>query len=253
MGIRKQTYKRFFGIFIVSAVLCFPIIISNVVFAEPPPYSSTNYGVDEVFMGAGGVNDANSANYNARASLGDTGVGNSSSNNYQAYGGFTTTTEPYLEFIVNASTIDLGTLTTSSAKTGSATFTVRTYLASGYVVRTASDPPQNGSYTMAGMASTAPSSPGTEQFGINLVANTSPTNIGANPVQIPDSSFSFGQVATGYDTANQYKYVKGDTIAFSNKSSGTTEYTMTYLANIKSTTPGGIYAMAHNLVATSTF
>lgn len=253
MGTHKQTFKRFFGIFVASALLCTPFILSSIVFAETPPYSSTNYGVDEVFMGAGGVNDANSANYNARASLGDTGVGNSSSSNYQAYGGFTTTTEPYLEFIVNMANIDLGTLTTGSAKTGSATFTVRTYLASGYVVRTASDPPQNGSYIMAGMPATAGSSPGSEQFGINLVANTNPATIGANPLQIPDSSFSYGQVAAGYDTVNEYKYVKGDAIAFSDKSSGTTEFTITYLANIKSTTPGGLYAMAHNLVATSTF
>ena len=252
MSIWKQKIQQIFGIVCSALLLSSPFLFSSLVFAAPP-YSSTNYGVDEVFMGSGGVNDASSASYNARASLGDTAVGNSSSASFQANAGFVTTDQPYLEFIVNASSIDLGTLNTSSAAMGSATFTIRTYLASGYVVNTISDPPQNGSYTLANMATTAASSPGTEQFGINLVANTSPSTIGANPNQIPDSSYSFGEVSAGYDTPNQYKYVKNDTIAFSTRSSGTTEFTMTYLVNIKTSTAGGVYTMSHNLVATSTF
>lgn len=247
----KQTILRYSGIFIALGVFIAPGLYMHALAA--PTYVSPSYGVDEVFFGSGGVNDANSANYNARASLGDTGVGNSESSLYQLYGGFTTTEVPFLEFVVNAVNVDLGTLTTGSASTGTATFTVKTYLASGYAVTTTSDAPQNGSYTMTNMAATAASSPGTEQFGINLRANTSPTNVGADPVQLPDSSFSYGQAAAGYNTVNQYKYVKGDIIAFSNESSGITEYTMTYLMNIKSTTPGGIYLMNHNLVATSTF
>ena len=121
------------------------------------------------------------------------------------------------------------------------------------MVRTASDPPKNGSYTMAGMPATAGSNPGNEQFGINLRANTAPATAGADPNQIPDPSFSFGQAASGYDTVNQYKYVKGDSIAFSDKSSGVTEFTMTYMININTVTPGGVYVMEHNLVATAMF
>ena len=218
-----------------------------------PTYVSPSYGVDEVFFGAGGLNDASSASYRARASLGDTGVGNSASSLYQLYGGFTTTEAPFLEFVVNAVNVDLGVQNTSSATTGTATFTVKAYLASGYVVTTISDPPKNGSYTIANMATTATSTPGTEQFGINLRANTSPSTVGANPVQLPDASFSFGQVSADYNVPNQFKYVKNDVIAYSDKSSGITQFTMTYLMNIKSTTPGGTYVMDHNLVATGTF
>ena len=249
--MRKQTLVRTSIITIALSLVALPGFLARAYAA--PTYVSPNYGVDEVFFGAGGVNDANSANYNARASLGDTGVGNSASSLYQLYGGFTTTEVPFLEFVVNAVNVDLGTLTTASASTGTATFTVKAYLASGYVVSTISDPPTNASYTMANMPATASSSPGTEQFGINLRSNTSPNTAGADPVQLPDASFSFGQVSTGYDTPNQYKYVKNDTIAYSDKSSGITQYTMTYLMNIKSTTPGGIYVMNHNLVATGTF
>ena len=249
--MRKQTLVRTSLIGLILGVLMLPITIARVQAA--PTYVSPSYGVDEVFFGAGGVNDASSASYRARASLGDTGVGNSSSSLYQIYGGFTTTEVPFLEFVVNNTTVDLGVVSIDSASTGSATFTIKAYLSGGYVVATVSDAPKNGSYTLTNMATAATSAPGTEQFGINLRANTAPTTIGADPVQLPDASFSFGQVSAGYNTPNQYKYVKNDVIAYSDKSSGITEFTMTYLMNINETTPAGLYAMQHNLVATATY
>lgn len=249
--MRKQTLVRTSLIAFILGLLVIPGFVMCAQAA--PTYVSPNYGVDEVFFGAGGVNDATSASYRARASLGDTGVGNSSSSLYQLYGGFTTTEAPFLEFVVNSANVDLGVQNTASASTGTATFTIKAYLASGYVVTTISDPPKNASYTITNMATTAASAPGTEQFGINLRANTSPTTVGADPVQLPDASFSFGQVSADYNTVNQFKYVKNDVIAYSNKSSGITQFTMTYLMNIKSTTPGGTYVMDHNLVATGTF
>jgi hypothetical protein len=103
------------------------------------------------------------------------------------------------------------------------------------------------------LASQTASSAGTEQFGINLKANTSPTTFGANPSQFPDSSFGFGFAAPGYDTANLYKYVKNDVIAKSNSSSGRTDYTISYIFNISNVTPAGIYTLNHDLVAIGTF
>ena len=249
--MKKQTLVRTSSIALTLGLLALPGIFMRAQAA--PTYVSPSYGVDEVFFGSGGVNDANSANYNARASLGDTGVGNSASSLYQLYGGFTTTEVPFLEFVVNTVNVDLGVQSTASASTGTATFTVKAYLASGYVVTTTADPPKNGPYTMAGIPVTASSNPGTEQFGINLRANTAPATVGADPVQLPDTSFSYGQVAVGYNTPNQFRYAQGDTIAYSNQSSGITQYTMTYIMNVSSLTPGGTYVMHHSLVATGTF
>jgi len=90
-------------------------------------------------------------------------------------------------------------------------------------------------------------------LGMNLAANTSPTTFGAVPVQIPDSTFSFGVATSNYNTANQYMYVNGDTIASSPKSSGETDYTISYILNITNITPGGTYTMNQAIVATSTF
>lgn len=255
MGNLKQTLTRYAQLIFLILVVMLPMLITKLASAAPT-YSSPNYGVDEVFMGAGGLNDAQSASYRARASLGDTAVGNASSGNFQMYGGFTTTTDPFLEFVVDSANINLGQLREDSTSSTSATFRIRTYLASGYNVTTESNPPTMTSGTSHIMATNAtPTGPtiGTEQFGINLVANTSPTTIGDDPVQIPDNTFGFGQVDGDYDNPNLFMYTKGDRVAFSNTSSGFTEYTITYIYNIGELTPAGDYIFNHILVATSTF
>jgi hypothetical protein len=216
---------------------------------------SSNYSVDQVFMGAGGELNACSASYCAKQSAGEIAQGNTASNAFKAQAGFNTDRNPYLAFSVVGSSTDLGTISTAGTATASGTFAVKTYLAQGYVVTLASNPPTNltGSYTIAGL--TAPSLPaiGTEQFGINLVANSNPIVFGAPPVQVPDNTFSFGTVAAGYGTTNNYKYVKGDPIASSSQSSGETDYTISFIYNISNLTADGTYVYNGVLVATSTY
>lgn len=222
-------------------------------------YNSGNYSAEEVFFGSGGELESSSANYKAKSSVGALGVGNVNSANYRATAGFISPDEPYISMVINTSSVDLGTLTTGSAKTGTATFSVSSYLTSSYTVLTMSNPPTSESGAiLTGMSSAAASSPGTEQFGINLVANTSPTTFGANPVNQPDSTFADGGAATGYDTTNLYKYVVGDTVARSaitngNQAIGQTNYTISYIANSKLLTRAGLYTMNHDLVAVGTF
>ena len=216
--------------------------------------SSPNYKLEESFFGLGGELEASSTNYEARQSVGETGVGNISSTNFQANSGFNTTDAPLLEIYVPDSSIDLGVLSSGSPTTTTATFYVRVYLASGYAVATVSNPPTNESGdTIDALSTPTASSPGTEQFGINLVANTSPVTFGADPAQSPDSSFSFGYASPDYDTANVFKYQPGDSIAQSDSSSGRTDYTISYLYNINSVSPAGIYTFEQDLVAVSTY
>lgn len=246
----KTAIARVIGI----GLTVFVMVFSPFVFAQQS--SSSNYSVDEVFFGQGGELNACSASYCSKQAAGETGVGASSSTNYTSQAGFNTDRTPYLEFIVTGGSTDLGVLSVGSAATATATFSVKSYLAGGYVVQTASDPPTNtlpNRPMLNALSSPTASSPGTEQFGINLVANTSPTAFGSNPIQIPDNTFSFGAAASGYNTANLFKYVKGDTVAQSTKSSGETDYTVSYLFNISNITSAGQYVFDHVLVATSTF
>jgi hypothetical protein len=134
-----------------------------------------------------------------------------------------------------------------------ATFRVLNYTSYGYVVNIIGSPPTNSGHALAAMSSTAASSPGTEQFGINLVANTSPATFGADPVQVPSSTFSFGEAATNYNTANNYRYVSGEAIATGPKSSGETDFTISYIVNVATDTPGGQYGGNQVLVCTGTY
>lgn len=245
---KRRTICSIFLVLLIAGIYAF-----SMPQVKAQEYNSSSYKVDELFIGAGGTNNASSANFQGRVSIGDLGVGNSVGTAYQAYGGFTTTAAPELELIVPVVNIDLGVLTTGGASYTSATFQVRTYLASGYVVYTEGNAPTNESgATISPLISGGTSSPGTEQFGINLVDNSSP-NIGADPTQLPDASFSFGAAATGYGTANTFRYNSGEAIAQSTESSGLTEYTISYLYNINGTTEAGLYIFNQSVVAVSTF
>lgn len=224
---------------------------------------STHYNVNEAFFGDGGSLDGTcSTSYCAKQSAGELTVGNTSSTNYQAQAGFNTDRTPSLTLVVNDSQcsfynsgVNLGYLSTSSATTGNANFSVKSYLAGSYTVTTVGPPPKSNAptpHTFTTLTSGGTSVPGTEQFGINLVANTSPS-VGASPSQLPSSSFGFGQAASGYGTPNTFKYNDGDTIARSTKSSGTTCYAISYLFNISGVTPNGVYTFNQSIVATSTF
>ncbi|MDB5175545.1 MAG: exported protein of unknown function [Candidatus Saccharibacteria bacterium] len=245
MRVWKQTVKlAFFGLLVV-------VLTPAITFAAQS--SSNSYQVNEVFFGSGGELNACSGSYCSKQSAGETAVGNTASTNFQAQGGFNTNREPYIEFTVGTTNVDLGTMTPTTTKTTTATFSVKSYLSNGYTVTSTSDTPKNNTYHMAAITIPSASQVGTEQFGINLVANTLPTTFGADPTQGPDTSFGFGQVAVDYSSPNIYKYVKDDTIALSTASSSYTNYTISYLFNISNVTPGGTYSLEHDLVATATY
>jgi hypothetical protein len=218
--------------------------------------SSASYKVEESFFGTGGELDASSPNYRSKQAAGELTVGNTVSANYQFQAGFNTSNQPLLEFAVNGGTYDLGILDANTTGAVTPTFTVRNYLSSGYIVRVNGSSPTVTSGTtphaLAVLATPNGSTPGIEQFGINLVNNSNP-DVGADPVQVPNSTFGFGAAVAGYDTPNLYKFVDGDTIAFSNKSSGQTNYTMSVIANVTRYTPAGQYGGKLNVQVIPTF
>ena len=186
---------------ITGILLLITSITSGPVLAQ---YNSSNYKSNEVFFGTGGDNNQSSANYNGSASAGALGVGQVSSSNYQAYSGFLTPNEPFLEFSIDTANVNLGNLDTASTNTGTANFHIRTYVNSGYTIQTVSSPPSYtsglSSHTLTPMTVLGTSTIGTEQFGINLVSNTSPATFGSNPSPQPNGTYATGVAATGYNT-----------------------------------------------------
>jgi hypothetical protein len=237
--------KKAFTVFLIlSFILLFN---SSSLYADT--LQSTNYKFSETAIGSGGLIQSSSANYQGRDSIGDIAVGSAASSNYQIAAGSTTTNDPALSVSVNG-TINFGNFTASNATTATTTFTILNYTTYGYVAQIIGSPPTNGATTLSAMSTTGPSVAGTSQFGINLVANTSPVSVGANP---DNGQFGYGTVASNYATPNSYRYVSGETIAQATKNSGLTTYTITYLVNVPALTPGGVYTSNQTLVVTGTY
>ncbi len=261
----RQTLKVIFYSFLgLSVGILLPV---QSVFAQQA--SSPNYQLNESFFGIGGDVDSASNNYRSRQSAGALGVGDTSSNNYRSVLGNVTPDQPYLEMVVTGNDLDLGELSSTSTSYGSpvggtcgCSFYVRTYFSTGYVVVNASSNPpttsQGYSLTAKSVQGAPSGSASVEEFGMNLVANTSPGTFGANPVNQPDNTFADGVVSSGYDTANQFKFGAGDIMAESpatvgNQGDGQTDYTISYIAKKKNTTPAGNYVLNHEIVVIATF
>lgn len=243
-------------------------------FASAQWQQSSSYGMNESQIGGNGLFNSVSGHYSINpvtddggASLGAAAVGSGISNSYSTSAGFDTTAQPGLTFTVNGGSISLGTLLTSAAATATATFSVKDYTSSGYFVTLAGTAPANGAHALAAMgtqlsnsSSCSPSctsTTGTEQFGINMRANTSPATFGADPVPIPSAAYSLYLPSTvlplPYRTVNSYRFFSGDEVASAPSSSGETDYTMSFLANISATTPGGQYQGNLTLIATGSY
>jgi hypothetical protein len=209
---------------------------------------STNYQTTETQFGASSTQENCSSQYCSRVSIGDVASGgNGTSSGSTATFGPITSDQPTLDVIVDPGQSDLGKLDTEHTATKTMIVRIRSYLSNGYTLQITGTPPKYGNHTLATPTTPTAASPGTEQFAINAVANTSP-NVGAGPVQVPDDQTSFGEVNDNYKTANLFKYVSGDVVAHSAKSSGQTDFTISMIFNISNSTPAGRYTGDYSAV-----
>ncbi len=160
----------------------------------------------------------------------------------------TATVPQSLTFSLSSNSVALGTLNAAAAVTSSHTMTLGTNGNSGASVTVTGTTLTYGTSTIAACASGCTSSAGTAQFGINLAANTSPS-VGA----APSGSAPIGIAGTGYGTANNFRFVSGETIATAGSPINTTTYTVSYLANIAALTPAGTYTTSLTYNATANF
>lgn len=277
--MRKQHWTRLSRVFVVFAViataLSIPTLVSASCVSNQQSCSGT-YGVAQTYFGSGGqICDPNSpstsphsTNYCANTNVGELNIGNEKSTTYQAQAGSSVSVnrEPYLIFNVGGVATNIGVLSSSSVTDTTANFTVKTYQAGGYLIQIDAQPPQNnapGHHLLATPGSPTASTPGTEQFGINLVANTTPPALGAAPSCTPDATFCPAStltpsIAANYSTANKFYYPTSgmnytDTLASASTSTGSVSYTMSLIYNISNLTPAGVYVYNGVVVATSTY
>lgn len=166
---------------------------------------------------------------------------------------------PYLKFCVgvtiasfdcstaSGSFIDFGELRPTATSKASSQFLVGTNADSGYSVFISGTTLTSGTNTIPALASPTASSIGASQFGLNLKANSAPL-VGAEVVG-PGSSTANG----GYASANQYKFVAGDSIVTVANGDDSRKFTVSYITNISSGQVAGIYATTITYICLANF
>lgn len=225
---------------VLLAVLIASGAVAGTALAETS--SSSHYQATETQFGSSSTLENCSDQYCATASIGDmTEGGDSESPATTAAFGSITNSDPFLEVIVDPGESNLGTLTTEHTATKTTTVRIRNYLSEGYTLQIVGNPPKYGNHILSTPSTPTTSQPGTEQFAINAVANTTPT-VGAAPQQVPSDQLSFGVVNGDYATPNLFKFTSGAVVARSETESGRTDYTISMIVNVANSTPAGHYS-----------
>lgn len=153
-----------------------------------------------------------------------------------------------LTFTLASSSVALSTPTIASTGSGTSSMTVSTNAARGYSIAYSGDTLKAGSNSLTAMSTAADSTVNSKQFGINLMNNTTPA------VGLAKSGSGNGVAATGYDTANKFKFnTLGDIIATASGPSNTNTFTTSYIANMDGSTAAGVYSSILTYTATANF
>lgn len=159
----------------------------------------------------------------------------------------TASVDETLTFTLGTTSVVLGTLSAASTASGTSTMSASTNANGGYNVTVSGTTLTSGANTITALASPTTSSTNNKQFGINLMANTTPA-VGAAV-----SGSGTGTAATGYNTANNFKFVSGDTVSSASIPTNLNSYTVSYIANIDGITSPGAYSTVLNYVATANY
>lgn len=143
--------------------------------------------------------------------------------------------------------VGLGTLTATSTGSGTSLIGVATNAGSGYSVTVNGTTLTSGTNTIAALATQTASTQGSSQFGMNLRANTTPS-VGADPAGTGTAT-----PTTNYNTANQFRFVTGDSIASAAAADNFRQFTVSYIANVSSGQAAGSYSTNLTYIATATF
>ena len=104
----------------------------------------------------------------------------------------------------------------------------------------------SGNNTIPAMTGAA-AQKGVGQFGINLRANTNPV-IGQDPAG-PGAA----AIAPAYNQQNQFRYQSGDFLATTAEPDDNRKFTVSYIVNVDSNQPGGVYATTLTYIVLANF
>lgn len=235
MVMQTRRLWSFVGLALVAALFVVVPWASGQVNAQS---ASDNYQMVETEFGSTSSNETCSSQYCASVS-----IGNDSKTSAVTTPEFgeVNYSEPLLEMIVVPGESNLGELTTEHTGSKVMQVKIRNYMTGGYRLQILGDAPKYGDRTLNTLTTPTDSVVGTEQFGINVVANTTPA-IGENPAIQPGGGDATDLLMPNYKIQNKFMYMSGDTLAQTQVNTGGADYTITMIVNISSQTPAGQYA-----------
>jgi hypothetical protein len=148
---------------------------------------------------------------------------------------------------VSGDQINFGNFSSNNTATATSQFLTATNAGNGYSVIMDGGTLTSGNNTIASLSTPTVARKGVSQFGINLVAN-SILNVGSDP-----AGTGTGVAKPNYSQPNSYTFNDGDTIASSPSSSNFSKFTVSYVVNVSSSQPSGVYATTIDYICLANF
>lgn len=143
---------------------------------------------------------------------------------------------------------DMGQLNSKSTLTAQSQMAVGTNATAGFAITANGTPMAAGTSVIDSPTTPTESKVGTNQFGLNLVANNAP-GVGADP----EGAFANALPSPDYSVPNRYKYVPGDVVAFSPNVSLMKKFTVSYILNSSENLRAGVYSTTITYIASGRF
>jgi hypothetical protein len=143
---------------------------------------------------------------------------------------------------------NMGTLEPTTTLVAESQMAVGTNASGGFAITANGSPPSAGTTAITPLQTPTVNTPGTNQFGINLVANNEPA-IGDDP----EGEWANALPSPEYSLPNRYKYVPGDVIAFSPNVSLMKKFTVSYILNAQPSLKAGVYTTTITFIASGRF
>lgn len=143
---------------------------------------------------------------------------------------------------------DMGDLSQGNTLTAKSQMAVGTNATGGFAITANGPPPTAGINVIDGLSTPTASQPGTNQFGINLVAN-SELGLGSDP----EGVWANALPSLDYSQPNRYKYIPGEVVAYSPDVSLMKKFTVSYILNASPDLRAGVYTTTINYIASGRF
>lgn len=143
--------------------------------------------------------------------------------------------------------IQLGDLAINRTESGTSQMWVGTNALNGYIIDVLGTTMTSGNNVIPAMSTPTQSAAGNQQFGVNLRMNTVP-NVGIDPAG-PGTAAP----AANYNMPNKFMYQSGDTVVAAGHSSDWQRFTASYVVNINSAQPPGVYSTTVTYICSAAF